>query len=351
MVVHNPNNWHWVDKNCFDWAKQYFNENLINLKFTDNVKGAKISVITKSIKELTGDVEVCQRKGKIISLFDLKLSINFESFVSNDNGNEGEAEIYKGLINIPEIAYDTEIDEFQFDVQFLENKSNEDIRILIKNKLIPELRNKLSRFGNDLISIQGSDIQEDESLNNSVLTKQNQQKNDVKVKITEKTTFNKNSSSTKTTANKTTATTATTSGKVNKDELKLESTFIASAEQLYNVLLDPKLVSAWTRASTDIQPIDTSNDENKVFNLFNGNIIYKKLKLVKKNEEIELLWKLKNWSSFANLKINLKQNTNDTKMLIVFKNIPVGEEDIVKQNFEEYYFRSIKLTFGFGSNL
>ncbi|GMF06997.1 unnamed protein product [[Candida] boidinii] len=221
--------------------------------------------------------------------------------------------------------------------------------------MIPKLMNfnstnKLSRFGNDLISIQGSDIQEDESLNNSVLTKQNQQKNDVKVKITEKTTFNKNSSSTKTTANKTT-TTATTSGKVNKDELKLESIFIASAEQLYNVLLDPKLVSAWTRASTDIQPIDTSNDENKVFNLFNGNIIYKKLKLVKKNEEIELLWKLKNWSSFANLKINLKQNTNDTKMLIVFKNIPVGEEDIVKQNFEEYYFRSIKLTFGFGSNL
>ncbi|GME90053.1 unnamed protein product [[Candida] boidinii] len=348
MVVHNPNNWHWVDKNCFDWAKQYFNENLINLKFTDNIKDIEISVITKSIKELTGDVEVCQRKGKIISLFDLKLSINFESFINNGN-NGNDIESFKGLINIPEIAYDTEIDEFQFDIQFLENKSNEDIRILIKNKLIPELRKKLSKFGNDLINIQGSDIQEDESLNNSVLTKQNQQKNDIKVKITEKTTFNKSSTSTSTSTN--TTINPTTTGKVNKNELKLESTFIASAEQLYNVLLDPKLVSAWTRSSTDIQPIDTSNDENKIFNLFNGNIIYKKLKLIKKNEEIELLWKLKNWSSFANLKINLKQNTNDTKMLIIFKNIPIGEEDIVKQNFEEYYFRSIKLTFGFGNNL
>lgn len=118
MVVHNPNNWHWVDKNCFDWAKQYFNENLINLKFTDNFKDKEISVITKSIKELTGDVEVCQRKGKIISLFDLKLSINFESFINNSNsGNDIES--FKGLINIPEIAYDTEIDEFQFDIQFL----------------------------------------------------------------------------------------------------------------------------------------------------------------------------------------------------------------------------------------
>ncbi|GMF04845.1 unnamed protein product [Ambrosiozyma monospora] len=74
MVAINPNNWHWVDKNCYDWSKEYFTKNLVGLKSSNE----KANVEIKSLKELTGDVEVCQRKGKVISLFDLQLKLGFE---------------------------------------------------------------------------------------------------------------------------------------------------------------------------------------------------------------------------------------------------------------------------------
>lgn len=38
-------------------------------------------------------------------------------------------------------------------------------------------------------------------------------------------------------------------------------------------------------------------------------------------------------------------------LVVKWSGIPVGEEDRVRGNFEDYYIRSIKITFGFGAVL
>jgi activator of HSP90 ATPase len=74
MVLHNPNNWHWVSKDASEWAKSYLEKNLIGLSAEDGDVSAKIS----KVQSMDGDVDVSQRKGKIITLFDVKLQLEYE---------------------------------------------------------------------------------------------------------------------------------------------------------------------------------------------------------------------------------------------------------------------------------
>jgi len=74
MVLHNPNNWHWVNKDALEWAKSYLEKNLIGLSAEDGDVSAKIS----KVQSMDGDVDVSQRKGKVITLFDVKLQLEYE---------------------------------------------------------------------------------------------------------------------------------------------------------------------------------------------------------------------------------------------------------------------------------
>ena len=65
------------------------------------------------------------------------------------------------------------------------------------------------------------------------------------------------------------------------------------------------------------------------------------------NEQIVELWRLDDWKAghFAQLDMKLVQSSGETKLVVKFSGIPIGEEERVKNNFEERYIRSIKITF------
>lgn len=73
MVLHNPNNWHWVNKDVAPWAKQWFQDNLTKLEVQDGDVTAKVSKVVS----MDGDVDVSQRKGKVITIFDVKLVLEY----------------------------------------------------------------------------------------------------------------------------------------------------------------------------------------------------------------------------------------------------------------------------------
>ena len=73
MVLHNPNNWHWVNKDVSPWAKQFLEGEVVGLSVEEGDMSAKID----SIMSMDGDVDVSQRKGKVITLFDVKLQLEW----------------------------------------------------------------------------------------------------------------------------------------------------------------------------------------------------------------------------------------------------------------------------------
>lgn len=355
MVVNNPNNWHWVDKNCLSWSKDYFQQKLVGLKASQSDK----TVAIDKVASVEGDCEVSQRKGKVISLFDLKLVLQFEG--STNVGSDDQS--FSGSITIPELAYDTEEDEIQFDISIYNEDSTKDqIRPLIKSDILPQLREKLTEFGPDLIKTNSSDIQLESDKVDSVFTKANQEAQArAQAKAKEEAAKASKTSSSKSgttgatgssSSNKSSggSTSSSSVPKYNTSTLHLEPTFNTTAEQLYLTLLDPQRIGAWTRSPPMIDPLPAK--EGSMLKLFGGSISGKVTKLTE-NERIVQDWRLEDWKDghYAKLDISLNQGTSETKMVVNFAGIPVGEEDRVRGNFEEYYIRSIKLTFGFGAVL
>lgn len=74
MVLHNPNNWHWVNKDVSEWGKQYLGRNLKGISAEKD--GASVEIL--KVASMTGDMDVSQRKGKVITLFDVRLILDFE---------------------------------------------------------------------------------------------------------------------------------------------------------------------------------------------------------------------------------------------------------------------------------
>ncbi len=73
MVLHNPRNWHWVNKDATGWASEYLDKELVGISADEDGVSAKIT----QVKSMEGDVEVSQRKGKIITIFDVKLQLEY----------------------------------------------------------------------------------------------------------------------------------------------------------------------------------------------------------------------------------------------------------------------------------
>jgi len=73
MVLHNPNNWHWVNKDVSPWARNYLEGELAEVSAEQDGVTAKIDKVVS----MDGDVDVSQRKGKVITIFDVKLKLEY----------------------------------------------------------------------------------------------------------------------------------------------------------------------------------------------------------------------------------------------------------------------------------
>jgi len=72
-MLHNPSNWHWVSKDTSAWVRQYFDTELVGLSAEENGVSAKID----KVSSMEGDADVSQRKGKVITIFDVKLQLEY----------------------------------------------------------------------------------------------------------------------------------------------------------------------------------------------------------------------------------------------------------------------------------
>ena len=57
-----------------------------------------------------------------------------------------------------------------------------------------------------------------------------------------------------------------------------------------------------------------------------------------------------NTDHYSTLTLAFDQGTDSTVLRLSWDGVPVGQEDVTKRNFGDYYVRSIKTTFGYGKH-
>ncbi|KAJ6262796.1 hypothetical protein Dda_1353 [Drechslerella dactyloides] len=364
MVLHNPNNWHWVNKDASAWAKDYLEQSLVGVSAADP-EGNTVEIV--KVLSVEGDVDVSQRKGKVITLFDVKIQLEFK-------GQTASEESVSGTITIPEVAHDTEPDEYvvrpgpfpprllltaghrrgdagtestwkgvettdgciQFDIaNYADSKEKQPVRDLVRSSVTPQLRSKLSEFAPALMDQHGKDIQH---------TKENDPKY--------RTFAGASSSASSSSQHPGLAATDIATGNaashhdksvVNTTDINDSFEFQTSAEQLYQTFVDPQMVAAFTRSSPQLfEP-----KQGGRYRLFGGNVEGEFVTLTPP-QQIEQKWRLSSWPTghFSTMSMAFDQGQDSTKLRLSWTGVPIGQEETTRKNFEEYYVKSIKLTFG-----
>ncbi|KAH9216364.1 activator of Hsp90 ATPase [Leptodontidium sp. 2 PMI_412] len=322
-MLHNPNNWHWVNKDASGWTKQYLEQNIKGIKAEENGVTAQLDKLIS----MDGDVDVNQRKGKVITIFDVKLVLEYSGKTKDD-------EDVSGTITVPEVAHDTEENEYVFELDiYSDANSKAPVKDLVRSKILPQLRKEFAKLGPALIAEHGKDIQHAPGSNPSsgFSTPKLHVPSSTPVAVATKTTK------------------ANTS--VNTTTVTDTEEFRAPASELYQTFTDPQRISAFTRAAPKL--FEGAKEGGK-FELFGGNVAGEYLELVEPTKIVQS-WRLDQWPKdhYSRLEINFDQNDVDnvTVMRVSWSGVPVGQEEVTKRNWREYYVRSIKQTFGFGTIL
>lgn len=140
----NVNNWHWVEKNCLPWAREYLTEKLLALSVSDGSQTARIDRVDK----IEGDVDVNVRKGKVIYLFDLSLELNW-------SGQTVDGQECSGSITMKDCCFDDDPEEYEVEMS-CKRESDASRRVLfdtvVKTKLRQQINSVFLEFPKDLIA-------------------------------------------------------------------------------------------------------------------------------------------------------------------------------------------------------
>jgi len=279
-------------------------------------------------------MDVSQRKGKVITLFDVALRLDFE-------GKAGDVEDVTGTINVPEVAHDTEEDEYVFEIDLHgATKEKEPVKDLVRSKILPQLRSALTKLGPALIAEHGKDIQHAPGSGppTGYITPG-------QTKTISSSSINKSTNSTVSTKE------AAGGAKVNSVAVTDTTEFRTTAEELFVTFTDPQRISAFTRSPPRVW--DGAQPGGK-FALFGGGVSGEFVELSKPTKIVQK-WRLEQWPQghYSTLSLQFDQDDTNavTNMRVDWDAVPVGEEDSTKERWGQYYVRSLKTTFGFGTIL
>ncbi|PPQ72111.1 hypothetical protein CVT24_002422 [Panaeolus cyanescens] len=315
-------NWHWKNKNITRWGTEWFERELTTLSVTgDNGEVASISSVT----EVDGDIELGQRKSKLITIFDCKVVVSWTGTTSD--GTE-----VKGNLTIPEVSHEIICDglsDFVFNWSLTTAASPEVNAVfeLARKRLPAAIETKLATFPSAIIDAHGKDltVSGDPSRAGTPAPAGSAS----------------SSSGPKTTGTPTAKTTKPAAPKgLNVTTVTVEADFQASADDLYSLLTDEKRIPAWTRAPAKSNP--TAGSE---YSLFGGGVRGKYISL-KPGKEITQTWALSSptWPSGheATFTTTLDQGSDSTKVKFSLAGVPLGMEEELKKNIEGYYIHGFK---------
>lgn len=89
--------YHWRNKNCYPWASTWFKSELPGLRISSS--SSPLSAEITEVTTVEGDVDLGQRKGKVLTIYDVKI-------VANWKGTDSEGKEVEGTLTLPEVSHE-----------------------------------------------------------------------------------------------------------------------------------------------------------------------------------------------------------------------------------------------------
>ncbi|KAJ3358165.1 hypothetical protein GGF32_000671 [Allomyces javanicus] len=364
----NAGNWHWVTKDVLPFARTYLTEQLTSIR----VSHAGIDISITSVPSVDGDCSLNVRKGKLITIYDLAVTVAWTA--------TGDV---TGTVKIPEVAHDTDDDDFVFDITVNDDKRAKDaVRAAVRAALPPALIKAFKTLPKALVEEQSKDVFIEGAVPSAQLPTadlearkklaESMLQQDPSV-VARPPPFSveerMNRGKAKDAANGTPATpppaastksvspapaavkpaaakpapapakpASSTSG-----EYRTTVEFMASARDLHACFTDPGRVAHWTQGQGT-----TGNKPGAPFTLFGGQVMGTWTAV--DESKLALKWKLASWAADSTVEMMLTQGASGTKLALVHTGFPADQRGAVQSHWT-MVFNRIKMAFGFGAFL
>ncbi|QRV72741.1 activator of 90 kDa heat shock protein ATPase [Ceratobasidium sp. AG-Ba] len=307
-------NWHWKNKNVTPWAKTWFETELTTLSHTEDGSEVKFTQVT----EVDGDCELGQRKSKLITIYDCKVVLSW-------SGEDKEGTKAEGSLTIPEVSHEQSDGLSDYVYQWSLSSSSSPavnaLYTLAKSKLPSLLEQRLSTFRTAMLDTHGKDL--------TVTGTPNTTTPGTPAPAPSGTPLSKPVPAKEVVKGITNATTVT-----------VDASFMAPADDLFELLTDEKKIPAWSHAPAQSEPT-----VGGAVSMFGGGVTGKYTEL-QKPTKIVSTWKLDspNWPAGheGQLTITLNQQSDSTKTEFKLSGVPRGMEDETRKNLEGYYIRGFQ---------
>ncbi|KAJ7350475.1 activator of Hsp90 ATPase [Mycena albidolilacea] len=322
-------NWHWKNKNVTRWGKEWFERELTSITIAGS--GTEVVAIS-SVTDVEGDIELGQRKSKLITIFDCKV-------VCNWSGTASDGTEVKGTVTIPEVSHEITMDglsDYVYNWSLMTASSPEVDAIfsLARSRLPTALETKFAEFAAALVETHGKDL----------TVSGDPSRSGTPAPAASSSGGAAGASAAAPAAPKP----AEKKSNINTTKITVESSFMASADDLFGLLTDEKRIQLWTHASAQ-----SSAKADTEYVLFGGGVKGKYVSLTPPSEIVQT-WALQSptWPSghHATLTTTITQGSDSTTVKFVLDGVPTGTEEEIKRNLEGYYIQGFK-SIGLGSSL
>lgn len=315
--------YHWRNKNCAPWAYEWVKNELPGVEVSDGNQEAKIVEVTS----VSGDCDLGQRKGKILTIYDLEVELKWEG--KSKDGSE-----VKGSLKIPEMSHETidGLSDYVYDISITTSSSSTSELLSYLKSTFPEvLTKKLNEFRPALLAAHGtSDASAATSGTSTPATAGGASgsyspappaKESSAPKVEEKKEEKKSSVGNTTT-------------------VEIKADLQVSADDLWDLLTDEKKIPMWSRSNAKL-----SLTPEAPYELFGGNVRGKVVQVDKPNKLVQT-WQVRNpqWPSehYATLSIVLAQGSDSTSATFTLDGVPSGQASEVEKALDTFYIRGLK---------
>lgn len=234
----NVNNWHWTEKNATPWSKDKLKALLTGFEIT----AGDIKVSVTEVSKLTGEATANNRKGKLIFFYEWDIQLKWSGRV-----NAGQKTASTGLVKIPNLSEENDLDEVQLEVSVTET---DDLSMTLKQFMYNVGRDKLRKQ----LGVYLADLKTEFS-KGLILPKKGEENS--------KPTTGMNNLTTKFSNNKINLDPLNNSGpkvsppvgcKLDVANLDMSVEFNCQARELYDALTRPEMVTAFSRSLAKVDP-------------------------------------------------------------------------------------------------
>ncbi|KAG9127599.1 hypothetical protein FRC07_011917, partial [Ceratobasidium sp. 392] len=216
-------NWHWKNKNVTPWAKTWFEQELTTISHSEDGSEVKVTQVT----EVDGDCELGQRKSKLITIYDCKVVLSW-------SGEDKEGTKAEGSLTIPEVSHEQSdgVSDYVYQWSLTSSSSPgvDGLYTLAKAKLPSLLEKRLNTFRAAMLDTHGKDL--------TVIGTPNTTTPSTPAPIPAGSPLSKPVSAK-----------AVSQGITNATTVTVDASFMASANDLFELLTDEKKIPSWSRAS------------------------------------------------------------------------------------------------------